>query len=93
MHFVYIVRCADDSLYVGLTTDLDNRLRVHDEGRCGAYTKDRRPVTLVYFERHDSFEAAFARESQLKGWTRQKKEALIAGNLKALKRFSRCRNP
>jgi predicted GIY-YIG superfamily endonuclease len=91
MHFVYIARCADDSLYVGVTTDLDYRLRVHNEGRCGAYTRNRRPVTLVYAERHDSFEAAFAREHQLKGWTRQKKEALIAGDASRLKQLSRRR--
>jgi putative endonuclease len=91
MAFVYILRCCDRSFYVGVTTDLDTRLREHNEGLGGAYTFKRRPVEMVYFERFDSTHAARVRERQLKGWTRVKKEALIAGKLNVLKRLSRRR--
>jgi putative endonuclease len=91
MSWVYIVRCSDKSLYVGHTDDLDSRERTHNEGRGSRYTAQRRPVHVVYFERHDSSETAIARERQLKRWTTNKKEALIAGNLGALKSLSRRR--
>jgi predicted GIY-YIG superfamily endonuclease len=87
MWFVYIVRCADDSLYVGETNDLDLRLLRHNEGRASAFTARRRPVVLAYSEQCPTREAALTRERQLKRWTRAKKEALISGNLLLLKRL------
>jgi putative endonuclease len=54
MAFVYIVRCADHSLYVGSTDDVDARIVMHNEGRGSQYTKQRRPVTLVFVEAHDT---------------------------------------
>jgi putative endonuclease len=92
MFAVYIVRCRDNSLYVGVTSDLESRLRAHNEGRGGRHTASRYPVDLVYSEYHDSAQGAVARECQLKRWTRHKKEALIAGATRKLKEFSRCRN-
>jgi putative endonuclease len=77
MPWVYIVRCADNSLYVGHTDDLDSREKTHNEGRGGRCTAQRRPVQVVYFESHDSAEIAIARERQMKRWTTSKKEALI----------------
>jgi putative endonuclease len=91
MAWVYIVRCSDNSLYVGFTEDLDSREKTHNEGRGGRYTAERRPVQIVYAESHDSSEAARARERQLKRWTRNKKEALIAGDLARLKQSGRRR--
>ena len=91
MTWVYILRCSDDTLYVGHTYDITFRERTHNEGRGGRYTALRRPVSLVYSEPHNSIEEAIARERQLKGWTRAKKEALLAGNRAALKHSSKSR--
>ena len=87
MHWVYILRCADGSLYIGHTAEPIDREGAHNEGRGGTYTARRRPVRLVYSEPHDLLSAAIARERQLKRWTRAKKEALIAGDFGALKRL------
>lgn len=88
---VYILRCADGSLYVGHTSDLQARERTHNEGRGGSFTAARRPVTLVYSESLPSLEAARAREAQLKRWSALTKEALLCGDLAALHRLSRRR--
>ena len=91
MVWVYILRCADSSLYTGSTSDLENRLRTHNRGAGGAYTAARRPVTLEYSETHETSEDALVRERQLKGWSRAKKEALIRGDRETLKRLSTSR--
>jgi predicted GIY-YIG superfamily endonuclease len=93
MPFVYILRCADNTLYVGHTEDRSSRERLANVGSGADYTALRRPVALVYSEAFDSLQEAIAREKQLKRWSGKKKEALIAGNLKTLKRLSRCRRP
>jgi predicted GIY-YIG superfamily endonuclease len=77
---VYILRCADTSLYVGLTNDVAARLARHNEGRGSVYTAARRPVSLVYSESHATRAAARQRERQIKRWTRAKKDALITGD-------------
>jgi len=87
MHYVYILRCRDDVLYIGETSDLAFRFDKHREGSACSFTASRRPVTLVYAEALRTKAAALARERQLKRWTRAKKEALIAGNLTLLKRL------
>jgi len=76
--FVYIVRCSDNSLYTGITNDLEQRIKVHNEGRGAKYTSTRRPVVLVYEEQCSSRSSALKREIQIKGWTKSRKEALIA---------------
>lgn len=86
MHFVYMLRCADGSLYIGETDNLDERISRHQQGRACAFTATRRPLELVYVEELANRLEARRRESQLKGWTRRKKEALVAGNLRLLKR-------
>ena len=88
MAFVYILRCADDSLYVGWTEDIDSRLAMHDEGRGVTYTARRRPVTVVFVESHETNESARVRERQLKRWTSAKKEALIRGDVSTLERLA-----
>ncbi len=88
-HFLYILQCSDGSYYVGTSSDLEQRLLAHNEGRAAAYTRSRRPVRLVYLEAHNSIEKARARERQVKRWTRAKKESLISGSKKDLKRFSK----
>jgi putative endonuclease len=82
--FVYIVRCADGSLYAGCARDPRQRVDVHNSGRGARYTSGRVPVRLVYSERCRSQGEALRRERELKGWTRGKKEALIAGLLKRI---------
>lgn len=78
MYFVYILKCADDSLYVGCTNDLERRLRQHNDSKWGAhYTKIRRPVKLIHQEEFSTLRAARRREAEIKGWRREKKLALI----------------
>lgn len=79
MYFVYILECADTSLYVGCTNNLERRLFEHNHSKHGAhYTKIRRPVILKYREEYTSLKEARRRESELKGWRREKKIALFA---------------
>ena len=89
--FVYILRCSDDSYYVGHTEDVPARVQRHQDATGAAWTAARRPVSLVFEEEHPSEAAAVARERQIKGCSRQKKEALTSGRLTILKTLSRCR--
>jgi putative endonuclease len=88
MWFVYLVRCADGTLYVGRTTNLASREKAHNDGTGAAYTAARRPVRMVYAEEHGSMKSAAARERQVKRWTTEKKEALIRGHARRLKALS-----
>lgn len=75
---VYIVRCADGSLYTGSTTDIVGRLHAHNKLKTGAkYTRSRRPVMLVYSEVVESLASARRREAAIKKMTREEKLALI----------------
>ena len=78
MHFVYIVRCADGTLYTGYALNPREREKVHNSGRGAHYTACRLPVSLVYSESFESKSEALKREHQLKRWPRAKKEALVA---------------
>ena len=78
MHFVYIVRCADGTLYTGYARDPRAREQVHNSGRGAKYTAGRRPVRLVYKEAFRSVGKALSREFALKQLSRAQKEALIA---------------
>jgi len=86
--FVYILRCSDNSLYIGGTDDVAARVSRHNDGRGSSFTASRRPVRLVWSESQESREDALERERQLKGWTRAKKEALITGDMAGLRRAS-----
>ena len=90
-HFVYILRCADSSLYVGRTSDMEDRVFRHNEGIGSRFTAIRRPVEVLYTESHKTLVSALSRERQLKRWTRAKKLALAAGNTEALKASARRR--
>ena len=82
-YYTYIVRCSDDSLYTGYTTNLKKRLHEHNEGKNGAkYTRSRRPVTLVYFEKHDTKHDARSHEARIKQLSRRQKDKLIEGQEK-----------
>ena len=85
MPFVYILRCADGSYYVGRTVDLATRLNEHQSGVGANFTAIRRPVEMVYAEEHSTMRGSADREHQLKRWSRAKKEALIAQDLARLK--------
>ncbi len=77
-HFVYILECADKTLYIGCTNNLEKRLKEHNNSKQGAhYTKIRRPVTLKYTEQLPTLSQARAREAALKRLPRTKKLALI----------------
>ncbi len=77
-HFVYILECADRTLYVGYTKDLERRVRQHNHAKAGAhYTKTRRPVELKYSEKFRTLGRALSREAEIKGWSRKKKLGLI----------------
>jgi predicted GIY-YIG superfamily endonuclease len=91
--WVYILRCADGSYYVGHTDNLDFRLAQHQSGEVQGYTKSRRPVRLVYHESFTTRDDAFAAERQLKGWSRKKKEALIAADWEQLRLLAQRGSP
>ena len=76
MNYVYMVRCADGTLYTGWTTDLTRRLTAHNAGAGAKYTRSRRPVALVYSEECASREEALRREAAVKRLTRAQKLAL-----------------
>ncbi|NMG28592.1 GIY-YIG nuclease family protein [Aromatoleum evansii] len=76
---VYILQCADASYYCGHTDDLERRLRQHGEGLHG-YTVTRRPLKLLWTGEFETRESAVAFERKIKGWSRAKKAALIAGD-------------
>lgn len=78
MPIVYIVRCADGTLYTGYAVDLEQRCAAHNAGRGARYTAGRRPVTVVYAETFESVSEALKREHAVKRLTRAQKEALIA---------------
>ena len=82
--YVYILRYSDGSLYVGQTTDIEKRLYTHNAGKGSTYTSNRRPVKLLYKEIQPNKNDALKRETQLKKWTRAKKQALIEGKIEKL---------
>ena len=92
LHFhVYILRCADGSYYVGHTDRIETRVAQHNSGALGGWTKSRRPVELLWSETFATRDEAFAAERRIKGWSRAKKEALIAGDWQLLSALSRSR--
>jgi len=76
-HYVYVLECADGSLYTGYTTDVERRVAEHDAGEGAKYTRGRTPVDLVHVESFDSKSAAMAREYEVKQLTRAEKERLV----------------
>jgi putative endonuclease len=88
--FIYILLCRDGSYYVGLTRDgLEKRMAEHQSGKYQGYTFSRRPVALVWSQEFQFLTDAIACERRLKGWRREKKEALIRGDYAALKNLAR----
>jgi len=94
--YMYILECADGSYYTGSTKYLEKRLQQHQNGEGANHTKKHLPVKLVYYEEFNRIDTAFYREKQVQGWSRKKKEALIAGKFGELPSLSiayRDKNP
>ncbi len=89
---MYILKCANDSYYTGSTRQLDVRIAQHQAGEGANHTKKYPPVELVYWEEYDRIDTAFYREKQIQGWSRKKKEALIAGSPDLLPNLAECQN-
>jgi len=89
MWTVYILKCSDDSYYVGHTNNLKERIQRHNSLRAAKWTSSRLLIKLVYEESHETEKQAILREKQIKRWSRAKKEALIKGDIKTLKLLSK----
>ena len=81
--FIYILRCADVSLYTGITKDMERRCQQHNDGNASRYTRSRRPTKLIWQEVQPSRSSALKREAAIKAMTRQDKLALIRLRKKA----------
>jgi len=77
MYSLYILQCADKSLYTGITNDLKRRLEQHKNGKGGHYTRAKGAIKIVYTEKLSSRSAALKREAEIKRWTREKKLELV----------------
>ena len=89
--YAYLLRCNDGSYYAGHTDDLDQRMAQHQSGVLGGYTAKRLPVTLVWSDSFPTRDEAFAAERRIKGWSRAKKEALVAGDWERVSELARNR--
>lgn len=86
---VYVLRCSDGSLYVGITRrEVEERVGEHQSGLKIGYTQTRRPVVLLHSEHYERIDEAVAAERRIKGWSRAKKIAYMAGEFEALQAFS-----
>ena len=81
MYYVYLLRCADGTLYTGFTNDLARRLAAHNAGRGAKYTRGRRPVELVYWESFSNTSSALRREYAIKQLPRRQKLTLIQSSV------------
>lgn len=73
----YILRCADNSLYCGITNDVQSRLKEHNSGKGSKYVRSRLPASLAYTEEHSDISSALKREAAVKKWSKMKKEELV----------------
>ena len=86
---MYILRCANGGYYTGHTTNLKLRLAEHQSGEADGWTRHRRPVELVFSQEMPSKDEAFLAERRIKGWSRAKKEALIAGDWDTVRQLAK----
>lgn len=87
----YMLRCSDGTLYTGWTNNIEKRLKAHNEGKGGKYTRTRIPVELVYLEEYDTRQEAMSREVQIKRLTRRDKEELIRKKAENRSDYSGCK--
>ncbi len=92
MPYMYILECSDGSYYTGRTWDLERRLWEHQNGLGAKHTVKHLPIKLVYCEECERIEDAYAREKQIQGWSRKKKQALMAGDTNQIHLLAECRN-
>jgi len=85
----YMLRCSDDSFYIGHTDNIEQRLSLHQSGKINGYTAQRLPVKLVWMERFHNRHEAFVVERKIKGWSRKKKAALINNDWETICKLSR----
>ncbi len=83
---VYIILCSDNSLYTGITTDIERRFRQHHEGRGARYFLGRRPIEVVYLERGHNQSSASKREIKIKMMRKEEKRLLISSEINEIKR-------
>jgi len=91
--YVYMLDCADNSIYTGHSDNLEARFAAHQDGRFRGYTYKRRPVRLIFHEPFATREEALAAEREIKGWSREKKWALARRDWQVLKELSVRRTP
>ncbi|MEO9470399.1 GIY-YIG nuclease family protein [Parasphingorhabdus sp.] len=89
--WAYMLKCSDGHFYVGHTDNLEHRIAAHQSGLVAGYTQRRHPVELVWSETFPTREEALAAERQIKGWSRAKKQALIAGDWELISQLARSR--
>ncbi len=77
MYFIYLAKCEDGSIYTGITTDPKRRLKEHQSGRGGNYTRAKKVIEILYTEEFPTRSLALKREVEIKGWRKAKKLALI----------------
>jgi putative endonuclease len=87
--WVYILECSDGSYYTGVTSDIESRIVEHQQGVHKGYTYSRRPVRLLWSDCFPEMQQAIDLEKRIKGWRREKKEALIAGNFELLQELAK----
>ncbi len=87
--YTYILKCSDGSYYTGSTKNIEQRLDQHQTGKGSKYTSIRLPVELVCLEEYERIDEAYAREKQVQGWNRKKKEALMKGEYDKLPELAR----
>lgn len=90
--WTYMLRCADESFYVGHTDSLETRIGQHWTGSCGGYTASRHPLLLVWTQEFATRDEALRAERQIKGWSRRKKQVLIRGDWQEISRLARSRS-
>ncbi|PIZ46303.1 hypothetical protein COY32_03545 [candidate division WWE3 bacterium CG_4_10_14_0_2_um_filter_41_14] len=91
MYFLYILQNPKGIYYIGVSNDVSRRLREHNSGRGAKITAQRGGFSIVYTEEYQNINVAYAREKQLKGWSRAKKKALVLGNIDELKLLRKSR--
>lgn len=89
MYYFYILRCSDNSLYCGMTSNLDKRIKEHnsDSSKGAKYLRAKKPAKVVHTEKFPDIKSAMNRELQVKKWTKAKKEALVKEDLELLKKL------
>ena len=91
---VYMIRCSDNSLYTGITTDIDRRFQQHSEGKGAKYFRGRAPLQVVYREGNHSRRSAAGREYLIKSMDRKEKELMVAEfKIKSMRKIPAARGP